>query len=64
MGHFYGGMDRELNGSFNFKKCRCEIEKYKFKTEQLLLELDSKHTRDQADKIIAMCKANKWTKSY
>lgn len=59
---FSGGIDCELNGSFNFEKCRSEIEKYKLKPDQLILELDSKHTRDQAEKIITMCKANKWTK--
>ena len=59
---FSGGIDNESNGSFTYEKCKSEIDKYNLKPDQLMLELDSKHTRDQAEKIIAMCKVNKWTK--
>ncbi len=59
---FSGGIDNESYGSYNYEKCKKEIEKFNLRNDQLILELKSKHTREQAENIIALAQEKKWSK--
>ena len=58
---FSGGVDNEEVGSFCYNKCESRILNYNVPQVQLVLELNSTNTREQALEVIEMCVQNNWT---
>jgi len=57
---FSGGVDNQSVGSFDFNKCQTFIEIKNIPHENLILELNSKNTREQAVEVIQLCKKFNW----
>lgn len=58
---FSGGVDNEKVGSYCYNKCESRILKYNIPQIQVIPELNSKNTREQALEVIEMCIQNNWT---
>jgi len=58
---FSGGVDNEELGSYSYNKCESRILNYNIPQVQLILELNSNNTREQALEVIEMCVQNNWT---
>lgn len=59
---FSGGILEKNNGSYSFEMCEKYIKQYGVKKSQLILELKSKNTKEQAEEVIKLCINNKWNK--
>ncbi len=59
---FSGGVENESYGSFPFGKCYDLILAAGVKHEQIIHEAKSKHTRQQAEEVITICKEKGWKK--
>jgi len=57
---FTGGVDNERVGSFSYEKCQELINKWNIPHDNVLLELNSKNTREQAKEVIALCQKFNW----
>jgi uncharacterized SAM-binding protein YcdF (DUF218 family) len=57
---FSGGIDNQSVGSFDYNKCQSFINKKSIPHEKLILELNSKNTREQAKEVVELCKKFKW----
>lgn len=58
---FSGGIENHAYGSFPYAMCQEQILALGVKQEQIIVEAASKHTRQQAEEIIAMCQHKSWT---
>lgn len=57
---FSGGLDDQSVGSFNYNKCQSIINKKSIPNDKIILELNSKNTREQAKEVIDLCKKFNW----
>lgn len=58
---FSGGIDNPSVGSFTFEKCRHIIfDTNNLPQDKLILELDSRNTREQAEQVVKICKKYNW----
>ena len=58
---FSGGVDKEEVGSYCYYKCESRILNFNIPKEQIILELNSKNTREQALEVIEICIQNNLT---
>ncbi|HEX6915094.1 MAG TPA: ElyC/SanA/YdcF family protein, partial [Chitinophagaceae bacterium] len=56
------GIDNQAYGSFSYGDCLPRILGYGLKEEQLVPELQSRHTREQAELVIDMCRQRSWNR--
>jgi uncharacterized SAM-binding protein YcdF (DUF218 family) len=57
---FSGGIDNPSYGSYTFEKCLPHILAEGIQTDQVVPELRSQHTREQAAFVIEICKEKQW----
>jgi len=59
---FSGGIKNLLNGSFPFEMVSDEFKANNVSLENIILEIKSQNTREQAQEIVKMCVSNNWFK--